>query len=318
MKRAERVKRAARLPVIVVAACLLEGLIATAADRALAIGKPHVVQLDFSLADSEEGSGGVLATDLDGDGQREFVVTAPGHLGAYRLGRPRLWHAKRTMFFSGTRSGSILPGLHAPGVQVADVDGDGAAELVYLDPASTVHILDARSAREDGAVRIPHPKGSERWEAVVVANLRGRGDRDIILQTTNAAGYRVAHHVAAYAVEQLDGSPLWRTERFGAPAHGPLRVADLNGDGRDEVCGFTILAPDGSPTAWRYPPIAGEYAGRIKVGKVNVDNNSDTASKYMIRSIPTLLVFNQGQLQEQIVGAVGKGDITAKLDPLLG
>ena len=64
--------------------------------------------------------------------------------------------------------------------------------------------------------------------------------------------------------------------------------------------------------------IAGEYAGRVKVGKVNVDHNSDTASKYMIRSIPTLLVFSQGQLQEQIVGAVGKGDITAKLDPLLG
>jgi thioredoxin 1 len=64
--------------------------------------------------------------------------------------------------------------------------------------------------------------------------------------------------------------------------------------------------------------IAGEYAGKIKVGKVNVDSNSDTAAKYMIRSIPTLLIFNQGQMVEQIVGAVGKSDITAKLAPLVG
>ena len=64
--------------------------------------------------------------------------------------------------------------------------------------------------------------------------------------------------------------------------------------------------------------IAGEYAGKVKVGKVDVDSNSDTAAKYMIRSIPTLLIFNKGEMVEQIVGAVGKSDITSKLDPLVG
>ena len=92
-------------------------------------------------------------------------------------------------------------------------------------------------------------------------NLRGQGDVDLLLQTTNAKGYRVGHYVSAYAIDGLDGPPLWEMTGFGALAHGPLRAADLNGDGRDEICGFSILGPDGKPTSWRYPPISEEFAG---------------------------------------------------------
>lgn len=241
-------------------ACCLFVFPLTASVLAAASPKPRVIHLDFSM--SSDGSGSVLAVDVDADGERDFVVTARGHIGVYGLDGHRIWHRDAAIFFSGPRSGSILPGLHAPGVQVADVDGDGRVELLYLDSNSAVHTLDAATGKQKRPpVRIAHPEGAERWENLVVANLRGRGDRDVVLQTTNRKGYRVAHYVAAYAYENLDGSPLWKNDHFGAPAHGPLRVADLNGDGRDEVCGFTILGPDGKPTAWRYPPIDKKYGG---------------------------------------------------------
>ena len=56
--------------------------------------------------------------------------------------------------------------------------------------------------------------------------------------------------------------------------------------------------------------IAGEYQGKIKVGKVDVDQNQNTAMKYGIRSIPTLLLMKNGEIVDQIVGAVPKGNIT--------
>lgn len=52
--------------------------------------------------------------------------------------------------------------------------------------------------------------------------------------------------------------------------------------------------------------LAREYAGRAKVGKVNVDENMQTPAQYNIRGIPTLLLFKNGQVQEQIVGAASR------------
>jgi thioredoxin 1 len=60
--------------------------------------------------------------------------------------------------------------------------------------------------------------------------------------------------------------------------------------------------------------IATEYAGRVKVGKVDVDANIQTAGRYQIRGIPTLLVFKGGKVVEQKVGAVGKSDVKKMLD----
>ena len=60
--------------------------------------------------------------------------------------------------------------------------------------------------------------------------------------------------------------------------------------------------------------IAGEYAGRAKVGKVNVDQNQSVTSRYNIRSIPTLLVFKNGEIKEQIVGATSKDNLAKLLD----
>ena len=55
--------------------------------------------------------------------------------------------------------------------------------------------------------------------------------------------------------------------------------------------------------------MAGEYEGRIKVGKLNVDECPETAGKYMIQSIPTLMVFYKGEIAAQQVGVVPRAAI---------
>ncbi|MEJ5368921.1 MAG: thioredoxin [Bryobacteraceae bacterium] len=64
--------------------------------------------------------------------------------------------------------------------------------------------------------------------------------------------------------------------------------------------------------------IADEFAGRLKVGKVNVDYNNQTAARFMIRGIPTLLLFRGGKVVDQRVGAVGKADLVKMIEPHLG
>jgi thioredoxin 1 len=59
--------------------------------------------------------------------------------------------------------------------------------------------------------------------------------------------------------------------------------------------------------------IATEYDGKVKVGKLDVDNNQQVAMEFGIRSIPTLLIFKGGQVVDQIVGAVPKDTIIGKL-----
>ncbi|HTX38792.1 MAG TPA: thioredoxin [Bryobacteraceae bacterium] len=61
--------------------------------------------------------------------------------------------------------------------------------------------------------------------------------------------------------------------------------------------------------------VANDYAGRVKVGKLDVDSNNGTAMRYNIRGIPTLLLFKGGQVVEQRVGAVGKSEVQKMLDP---
>jgi thioredoxin 1 len=64
--------------------------------------------------------------------------------------------------------------------------------------------------------------------------------------------------------------------------------------------------------------IANEYDGRAVVGKLDVDNNRDTAMKYGIQAIPTLFLIKDGQIADKIVGNVAdKNNIKAKLDALL-
>jgi thioredoxin 1 len=64
--------------------------------------------------------------------------------------------------------------------------------------------------------------------------------------------------------------------------------------------------------------LAKEYAGKLKVGKLNTDENPDVASKYKIMGIPTIIFFKNGEKVDQIVGAVPKPQLKSKIDALLG
>ena len=60
--------------------------------------------------------------------------------------------------------------------------------------------------------------------------------------------------------------------------------------------------------------IAGEYQDRVKIAKLNIDENPQTPHKYGIRGIPTLILFKNGTLEAQKVGAVSKSQLSAFLD----
>ncbi len=63
--------------------------------------------------------------------------------------------------------------------------------------------------------------------------------------------------------------------------------------------------------------IANDYAGKIKVGKINTDDNQKVAAQFGIRSIPTLMIFSGGELKESLVGVQPKEVLAAKIDKVL-
>lgn len=63
--------------------------------------------------------------------------------------------------------------------------------------------------------------------------------------------------------------------------------------------------------------MAGKYAGRLKVVKVNVDDSPATATKFGIRSIPTLAILKEGQVQDQVIGALGEDALSEVIDKVL-
>ena len=62
--------------------------------------------------------------------------------------------------------------------------------------------------------------------------------------------------------------------------------------------------------------LADEYEGRVKIGKVNIDNQQALATEYGIRAVPTMLLFHQGQVTDQIIGLKSKRDLKASFDRL--
>ena len=60
--------------------------------------------------------------------------------------------------------------------------------------------------------------------------------------------------------------------------------------------------------------LAEEYTGKLTVAKVNIDENPNTPSKFMVRGIPTLLLFKNGDLKETVVGLANKDDLAKMID----
>jgi hypothetical protein len=209
--------------------------------------KPRIIRVDLPAED--EGIGGLVAADINDDSRKDFIITKPNHIAVYDNSGRKLWVKRVNIQATAQAEQYGLPGWHGPGVQAADVGGDGSTEVLYLTQDGSLHMVEGSSGRTKWTERLDALPGAERWEHLVVANFRGKGDHDLLLQATNAAGYRMGRYLAAYALDDLVSgklSPLWQRNDFVANAHNGARLADLNGDGRDEVLGGTIIGPDGN------------------------------------------------------------------------
>ena len=103
-----------------------------------------------------------------------------------------------------------------------------------------------------------------------------------------------------------------------------LEVSDLNFEAEVLKSSTPVLIDFWAP--WCGPckaiapvveQLAGEYEGRLKVVKMNVDDNPQTPSRYGVRGIPNLLVIKGGQVADQIVGAVPKAHLVKAIDSAL-
>ena len=218
-------------------------------------GRRHIPQYEenpfsfvLDIPAPEDSAGGIIVADLDRDGLLDYVVTVPGHIAAYGHAGNKLWVAHIDVRVGASSERVGLPGHNGPGVQAADIDGDNHTEVLFLTQDSRLHVMAGANGEKKWSVALEPPEGAERWEHAVVANFRGKGLRDVLLQATNAEGYRVGHHLAAFALDALEQGrtePLWQRDDFLACAHNGARIADLDGDGRHEVLSGDVLSPTG-------------------------------------------------------------------------
>jgi len=208
---------------------------------------PQTIPLD--LPSQQEASGGLITVDINNDSHRDFIVTQPGHIAVYNHSGKKFWTKAINIQVTRDSNREGLPGLHGPGIQAADIDGDQKIEILFLTTDNALHVVQGVNGKTQQIFRVPSPEGTERWEHLVISNFRGKGDRDILLQATKAEGYRMDSYLAAYSLDDLrlqeNPQPLWTSDDFVGNAHNGVRVADLDRDGRDEVLGGTIISPEG-------------------------------------------------------------------------
>jgi hypothetical protein len=256
-------------------------------------GNPFVIKL--AIPAPKDSAGGLIAADVDNDGKMDYLVTVPGHLAAYGNDGKELWIKKVDIVVGGSSENQGLPGHCGPGVAAGDVDGDHKCEVVFLTKDSVVHILDGATGRQEASAKPPYPEQAARWEVAMIADFRGTGgDRDLLLQTTNKEGYRMGKFLAAYAVDELlsSGKPLWQTDEFVSCAHNSARLADIDGDGRDEVLGATIFSA------------AGKLLARAVPGRWHMDSVF-VADVQPDRPGLEVILLEEGENHVQVVGIAG-------------
>jgi thioredoxin 1 len=105
----------------------------------------------------------------------------------------------------------------------------------------------------------------------------------------------------------------------------PIELNDDNFENEvmksDKLVVVDFWAPWCSPCKMVSPAVeelATDYAEKLKVGKLNVDENSRTASQFGIMSIPSILFFKDGKLVDQVIGAVPKSTLKERVDRIVG
>jgi hypothetical protein len=207
---------------------------------------PFVVTLDIPAP--QDSAGGIIVADVDDDGAMDYLVTVPGHIAVYGNDGTKLWILKTDVVVGSSSESHGLPGHNGPGVAAGDLDNDGKTEVLFLTRDGAFHVVAGATGKEKASAKPSVPKGAQRWELAMIADFRGTGkDSDILLQATNKDGYRTGRYMAAWTYKELiaNGKPLWTTDKFVSCAHNGARIADLNGDGKDEVLGATIFSPEG-------------------------------------------------------------------------
>jgi len=186
-------------------------------------------QIDVPV--SAEGLGGLFAHDLTGDGTMDFVVTSPGHISVLSQPGEVLWYVQDDISLARADRGSGYPGLHAPGAIAGDIDGDSADEVAYLRMDGGLVIRNGSDGTIERNFEFPGAL------ALSIANFRGEGDRDAVLQYSQRE---------LRAINLESGETLWHVTDWWGVEHSSVRTLDLDGDGRDEVLGPVLLGHDGT------------------------------------------------------------------------
>lgn len=208
---------------------------------------PFVIELNIPSASASEG--GIIVAPLVENGVMDYIVTRPGHIAAYRHNGRKLWVKKTNIKVTRKSEKNGLPGLHSPGIQAGYTSSRSETDIIYVDTSGTIHSLNGATGQEEWQAKPPHPSSAKSWELAAIANLRGQGDKDLILQATNKSGYRLGKFLAAYRIEDLRNghyTPLWERDDYFSCAHNGVKIADLNGDGRDEIIGGNIISHTGN------------------------------------------------------------------------
>ncbi len=275
---------------------------------------PYVIKLE--IPPPEDSGGGIIVADVDKDGKMDYLVTVKGYIACYNWSGEKMWVKQTDVRVGGSSESEGLPGHHGPGVQAGDIDEDGKVEVLYLTQDGYLNVVNGIDGSMKWRAKPDVPARAERWEHLALVNLRGKGDKDILLQATNKEGYRMGKFLYAFSLEKLkdgDITPLWKTDDFLACAHNGVRVADLDGDGKDEAISGSIIAPDGKEV-FRIPDLQGHLDSvfmadvRPDIPGIEVVTLEEGANRVFLFSMNSLIWVKDYLRQEPQNAAVGEFD----------
>ncbi|MCX8066101.1 MAG: FG-GAP-like repeat-containing protein [Candidatus Hydrogenedentes bacterium] len=276
---------------------------------------PYIIKMEIPIP--KDSAGGLIVADIDKDGRMDYLVTLKGYIACYNWSGEKMWTKQADIQVSTSSESEGLPGHHGPGIQAGDIDEDGKVEVLYLTQDGYLNVLNGSDGNLEWRANPGIPEGAEKWEHLALVNLRGKGDRDIVLQATNKDGYRMGRFVYAFSLDALkDGNfePLWKTNDFLACAHNGCRVADLNGDGKDEIISGCIIAPDGKEL-YRIPDLDGHldsvFMGDVcpELPGIEVVTLEEGANRVFLFNTNSKIWSNDYLKQEPQNAAVGNFDL---------